>query len=100
MDENQALQTESELHNRESEVFQLRLQLICASHEFKVAMLRDYGRKSIKPFIMKYWLHNDMIFGEEFDMGDNGKCGYQASYKDTTRCSNSHRCWGSGSKQF
>ena len=48
-----------ELHNREMEVFQLRLQLICAPHEFKVAMLRDYGRKSIKPFLMRYWLYDD-----------------------------------------
>ena len=50
---------ETELHNREMEVFQLRLQLICASHEFKVAMFRDYGRKSIKPFLMRYWLYDD-----------------------------------------
>ena len=34
---------ETELHNREMEVFQLRLQLICASHEFKVVMFRDYS---------------------------------------------------------
>ena len=50
---------EREIHNREIEVFQLWLQLICASHEFKVAMLRDYGRKSIKPFLMRYWLYDD-----------------------------------------
>ena len=42
-----------------NELFKKRIEFICASHIFHSAMIRDYGRKQIKRFLISVWKWED-----------------------------------------